>query len=202
MKEPILNDNLQEKNSIDNFCIEDALFNNVEFTNYYNYTEIINSKIQNCNFEKAVFQGLDMTNCIIKLSNLANQSLMNHSYQQIIFDNCNLIGINFTDSYLENILFKNCNLTYSNFSNTNLKNIIFDNCNLKSSSFNSVKWKELTLDNCDLSDSEFNKTSLKNLDISNCIINNINIDITKLKGLTVSYEQAISLSLLLGIKIK
>lgn len=201
IKEPNINNNLKNSSILEEYT-KDKEFKNISFTGYYPYIEIGNSSFTSCNFNKANFQGLDITNTIIKLSDLSNQQLTEHSYQQIIFDNCNLIGINFTDSYLENITFKNCNLSYSNFSNTNLKNIIFDNCNLKESTFSMVKWKSLNFENSDLTEVEFFQTSLQNLDLSTCLLQNIKVDITKLKGLQVNYEQALSLSLLLGIKIK
>ena len=51
-------------------------------------------------------------------------------------------------------------------------------------------------------ETEFFQTKLKGLDFSSCDIKDIRVPIEVLKGLTVSYEQALGLSLLLGIKIK
>ena len=65
-----------------------------------------------------------------------------------------------------------------------------------------VKWKSITFDNCDLSEAEFYKTNLNGIDVSNSIVSNIKVPVTELRGLVVSVDQALSLSTLLGIKIK
>ena len=65
-----------------------------------------------------------------------------------------------------------------------------------------IKWKNLIFDKCSLQSVEFFQTKLKDIDFSSCDIKDIRIPIEGLKGIVVSYEQAIGLSLLLGIKIK
>ena len=49
---------------------------------------------------------------------------------------------------------------------------------------------------------EIQKTPVKDLDLSNCEISNIKIDKNNLKGLIVNYNQAATISTILGIKIK
>ena len=49
---------------------------------------------------------------------------------------------------------------------------------------------------------EFFQTKLKDIDVSNCQISDLRVPVESLKGLIVNYDQALSLSLLLGIKIK
>ena len=100
------------------------------------------------------------------------------------------------------IFFTNCNLSYSNFSGCNLRNIKFDNCKLDDASFNEVKWKNLEFIDSSLIGVEFIHTKLKDLDVSSCVIKDLKVPIEYLKGLVVSYDQALELSLLLGIKIK
>lgn len=199
---PILPDNLSSETVFQDDYIANKEFRNTTITGYYPYTEIINSKFTSCIFQDVTFQGLDIENTILNLSNLSNLFLGERSFHKILFENCTLVGINFTESYLENITFKNCNLSYSNFSKANLKNVYFENCNLKESSFNEAKWKNLKFNESDLTETEFYKTTMKDIDLSTCTIKNIKIEINNLKGLQVSYEQALGLSLLLGIKIK
>ena len=59
-----------------------------------------------------------------------------------------------------------------------------------------------SVNNCDLSEAEFYKTNLNGIDVSNSIVSNIKVPVTELRGLVVSVDQALSLSTLLGIKIK
>ena len=195
-------DNLEKENAIREEYITNKEFRNIVIEGNYSYTEIFNSCFLSCIFKEAIFQGLDIDTCLFRNCNLSNLELMDHSYQHICFENCNLVGLNFIDSYLEDVTFTDCNLTYSNFSKTNLKNVSFVNCNLKEASFNEVKWKNLLFSNSELIDTEFLYTKLGKLDFSTCLMKNIKVDLSNLRGLCVSYEQAIELAFLLGIKIK
>ena len=79
------------------------------------------------------------------------------------------------------------NLLYSNFANA---------------SFNNVKLLLNDFDDCKFTSANFYKTLLKDIDFSTSDISGINIDLPSLKGAIVNEFQAMSLSLLLGIKIK
>ncbi len=182
--------------------IESEKYQNLKIEGHHEYTEIISTEFENSDLSLATFQGLDLNEVKLNKCNLANLELTSHSYQNVVFDNCNLVGINFADSYLDNVIFNNCNLLYANFSGSNLKNITFSNCILKESSFNNLKWKKITFESCDLTNSEFYNTIMRDIDFTTSTITNIKININNLKGLIVNYEQALVLSLLLGIKIK
>ena len=65
-----------------------------------------------------------------------------------------------------------------------------------------MKWKKVTFTDSNLFGSEFVQTKLKDIDLSTCNIEDIRVDINNLKGCSVNLEQALELSLLMGIKIK
>jgi len=73
---------------------------------------------------------------------------------------------------------------------------------MNESSFKMIKWKKIVFNNCNLEETEIYKMSLEKLDLSSCNISKIMVSVNDLKGLIVSVDQALSLSLLLGIKIK
>ena len=68
--------------------------------------------------------------------------------------------------------------------------------------FEGYKWKDLFFDKCKLKGTEFVKSKLKDLDLSTCNISDMALDINYIKGLIVSYDQAATISTILGIKIK
>lgn len=169
---------------------------------YYDYFEIDHSIIKKCDFSKSNLQGIDISDTEVISSNFSNVDLSSRSYKNMKFVDSTLVGVDFNSSFLENVTFINCNLSYSNFSGCNIRNVKFENCKLDDASFNSLKWKSLLFDNCTMKSVEFFQTKLKDIDLSNCQISDLRVPIDSLKGLVVSYEQAIGLSLLLGIKIK
>ena len=73
---------------------------------------------------------------------------------------------------------------------------------IKEASINNIKWKNLKFSESNLTSAEFYNTQLKNLDLRTSTIKNIKVTINNLKGLIVNLEQALELSLLLGINIK
>lgn len=176
--------------------------NDLIIEGYYDYFEIDNCIINKCDFSKSNLQGIDISDSKILFSNFSNVDLSERSYKNVIFNNCSLVGVDFNSSFLENVTFTSCNLSYSNFSGCNLKEVTFNTCKMDDASINEVKWKKITFDNCSLNGCEFFQTKLKDIDVSNCQIKDLRVPIEALKGLVVSYEQAIGLSLLLGIKIK
>ena len=65
-----------------------------------------------------------------------------------------------------------------------------------------MKWKKVIFNDSNLSSSEFIQSKLKDIDLSSCNIEDIKVDINNLKGCSVNLEQALELSLLMGINIK
>ena len=62
--------------------------------------------------------------------------------------------------------------------------------------------KDIEFAECQLNEADFNETSLKGIDISTCTYERIDIPVRALAGCTVSPEQAIGFSKLLGLNIK
>lgn len=182
--------------------LENVELNNIKVEGYYDYFEINNCLINTCDFSKSNLQGIDISDSEIKFSIFTNVDLSERSYKKVEFNDCTLVGVDFNSSFLEEVEFNNCNLNYSNFNGCNFKKVKFTNCKLDDASFNEVKWKNLEFIDSSLIGVEFIHTKLKDLDVSSCVIKDIKVPIEYLKGLVVSYNQALELSLLLGIKIK
>ena len=83
-----------------------------------------------------------------------------------------------------------------------MKRVKFVDCKLDDSSFNNLKWSNLEFDKCSMKSTEFFHTKLKNIDFSSCDIKDLRVLVDSLKGAIISYDQALELVLLLGIKIK
>ena len=184
IKQVVLSEQIKVDTDFINDYVENKKFDGIKFKKYYNYT------------------GIDIENTLFENTNLSNNDYSERSFNVVEFKNCNLVGINFTEAYLENVVFRNCNLLYANFSGANLKCVKFEDCILDETSFNEIKWKELLFDKCKLKGTEFVKTKLKDLDLSSCDITDMALDINHIKGLIVNYNQAATISTILGITIK
>ena len=193
---------MEKIKEIDGDDLDNVLLSDLVVEGYYDYFEITNCIINKCDFSKSNLQGIDISDTKISFSNFSNVDLSSRSYKKTNFDDCNLVGIDFNSSFLEDVIFNKCNLSYCNFSGCNLKNVKFIDCKLDDGSFNEIKWKSLEFNNCSMESVEFIHTKLKDIDLSNCNIKDLRVPVESLKGLIVSYDQALGLSLLLGIKIK
>ena len=58
----------------------DALFQNIIFSGYYDYTEINHCFFKNCKFESVVFQGIDFDDTLFENTFLSNQDFSGRSF--------------------------------------------------------------------------------------------------------------------------
>ena len=83
-----------------------------------------------------------------------------------------------------------------------IKAAYFKDDDLSDSSLMENDLKKVGFDHCNLTRAELLHSSLYQKDLSDCDIEGITLSFDDLKGATVSPEQALALSLLLGIHIK
>ena len=74
--------------------------------------------------------------------------------------------------------------------------------NFSEASFSESKFKKTVLKDCEFTRADFMHADLNGMDFSDCGIDGAFFQLDRLKGITVSYEQAVSLAKLLGIKVK
>jgi uncharacterized protein YjbI with pentapeptide repeats len=88
------------------------------------------------------------------------------SFKHVSFQNCKMIGLQFSDcrTFLLEMHFKNCTLDYSSFSTLNLKQTTFQMCSLIESDFSSTNLEKVDFKECTLLRATFDRTNLKSAD--------------------------------------
>ena len=172
---------------------------------YFTKMEDLLMKYKNEIFENIIFE---KTENDYKQCKFINCDFSNSIYSKYIskgneYINTKFIGANMMESHLENVTFKECILRYSNFSECALNKVDFFDCDMSESNFINLKAiNKLTFDNCKLIRADFRETKLDKLDFRTCDISGIMVKIEDLRGLIVNSYQAITLSAILGLKIK
>ena len=77
------------QNDFINDQVSDKIYENELLAGYYDYVEITNCTFKKCNFTNSKFNGIDITNSLFEMSNLSNIALLDHTYNNIKFINCN-----------------------------------------------------------------------------------------------------------------
>ena len=117
--------NLEFENQLlDTFNFPKGFYKNCIFKNCTGLT--------NSNLSQYVFINCQFIDCDLSLANFRETVLTD-----TIFENCELIGIQFDEIKQDpiTIIFKSCKLMLSSFYNLNLKNSKFQNCNLNNTDF-------------------------------------------------------------------
>lgn len=193
---------------------DDTLSNMLKENTFYNKKVSLNETIEieditfdSCYFDKISFNTIKLDNvffidCVFNKCDLSNYEFFKTNMTRCEFINCKLVGTSFIESVLYDIRITDSMCKYINLSNSKCHNIIIKESNLEKGIFRSLDIKNWILDESDFTGAEFFKTKLKDIDFSNCTILGINIDLDSIKGMVVNEEQAMLLSVLLGIKIK
>jgi uncharacterized protein YjbI with pentapeptide repeats len=127
----------------------------------------------------------------------------NTSLQDVIFDNCKLLGFPFHDSnsFLMSMTFIKSQLNLSSFFNLQLKNTIFKDCKLEQTDFTNVNLSGSSFDNCDLYQTIFDNTLLEKVDFTTSYNLSINPNNNRIKDANFSKENALGLLTIFKINI-
>lgn len=171
------------------------------------YQDVSGLFFRECHFEKITMnrnhlKHFECSNVIFDHCDFSNTEWIGGSFHQVHFRQCKLTGTNFAESYLKDCLFENCLADYSSFSSSNEKIVHFKECSLNNTEFFEMDWQHLTLENCSLTDSNWFRTKLKDLDFSQNTFQKIAISQELLNGVKVSPEQALIISVGLGMIIE
>ena len=158
-------------------------------------------KYRNETFEKIIFKGTDndYIQCIFKNVDFSKCDLSN-----IYFEECKFINCDFSNSVYSKYISKSNEYRNSKFIGTNMMGAHLENvCDMSESSFIRLeKINKIAFNDCKMIRADFRETKLNQVDFSTCDISEIMVNIEDLRGLIVTSYQAISLSTILGLKIK
>lgn len=180
---------------------ENAKFSNIlDIPNQLNDIEFYNCTFINIDFLEKKLNSVKFLECHFKNSNLSNCSIANCNIRDTKFENCKLLGINWSavksvfnlhisESILDYSIFHNLKMNYSTFTECSIKNAEFEESNLEGTVFY----------NTNLAESVFNRCNLKNCDMREAHNYFIDIKNNNVKDIKVSLPEAITL--LTGIDI-
>lgn len=209
---PRISSKIENQPSLD-ICIMEAMEDDIAIENSFfskqqlRFNDLHHLEFRTCRFEKSNLNHVQIPNGYLLDVEIIDCDLSNAVFnmtlfRRVHFKSCKLTGADFSEALLDQVTFEDCQMDYVNFSDTKIKGLNFVNCQLQEGSFNSCDLKKASFEKCNLSRCEFISTSLKDLDLRTNDISSLLLSLENLRGAIVSSEQALQLSLLLGIKIK
>lgn len=194
-----LDAHLLNLDNLDEYIEKGSIINQIIDQDIKEFNEVY---FKNVHFQFESSKKISFVDCIFDHSDLSNNSFSNASFLRCEFRTCRCTGLDIMDSYMKDILFDSCLMDYVNFSKTKTEKMIFNENQMNYSRFHDLKFKFIEFKHNELVRSEFYMTSLKDIDMTTNHIEGMTIALNDLRGLIVNEQQALSLSSLLGIKIK
>lgn len=122
------------------------------------------------------FNNLDFTDLEIKSAlfleckflgcNFANASFLNVAIRDSIFERCNLMGVNWTETRKNGTyLFTDCKLDYSSFQGMDLRGSSFVDCSVREVDFAGANLSKALFSGANLSGANFSNTNLEKADL-------------------------------------
>ena len=151
----------------------------------------INCMFENCTFTDCDFERSSFVDVTFISCDLSNSSLDSSYLSRCEFRSCKLVGAEFKDCSIQGVAFESSNCGYAIFDKCTAELV---SCNLKAFKTSGSKY---------LSTSFF-RTALGGVDFSTCLVSGLRVSDTfrELRNAVFSANQAVELSMLLGIRIK
>ncbi len=163
---------------------------------------------ENCRFEQCDLSDGDMSEC--KFSecsfvdcNLSLVNLTGSGFQNVLFRNCKMLGIQFTncDERLS-FRFEHCVLNHSSFHKTNVKNTSFIHTQLQDVDFSECDLSQSVFDHCDMLRAVFENSNLEKADFRTAMNYTIDPDSNKIRKAKFSIYGLSGLLSKYGIQIE
>ena len=155
-----------------------------------------------CNFLEAKLTKISFTRCNFKGCDFAMCSFTQCEFWELYFDDCRLIGINWSIAGLTiNAQFLNCRLDYSSFFKLILRSRRFSNCSAIECNFSHCDLQKSHFVECDLSNSSFTGADVRNADFSTSVGVFINPRNTKVGETAIGSDAAARLAVSQGFTV-
>jgi fluoroquinolone resistance protein len=159
---------------------------------------------EGCDFTRSDFTCARFLECRFVGCNLSLPKLDGVRLQDVEFENCKLVGADFTqcDKMFLGLRFKKCLLDTSNFSDLDLKNTLFQECVIRDTCFTNAHLVGVDFKGSDLKGSTFHNTNLSKADFRAAVNYSVNPVTNKLLGARFSEPEVMALLQYLGIVIE
>jgi fluoroquinolone resistance protein len=149
--------------------IENEVFKSLKAEAFKNGDVIYeNCEFVNCDLSYADLSNQTFINCSMQLCNLSLVRVNNAGFQNVVFKECKVTGVNFshTNSFSFAVAFEGCTMDYSVFQKRKMKDTRFDNCLLRECDFSEADLSNAKFKDCDMTRAVFNRTILKGADFT------------------------------------
>lgn len=161
----------------------------------YEFKEI---NLTDANLKSAVFIDCKFSNC-----NIANVSLLNVVLRGVLFENCNLMGINWSEVRKNgDYSFQGCKLDYGCFQSVDLRNAKLESCSIKEADFSGANLQKASFESSLLTGTSFANANLEKADFRNAKNYFIDPRFVKMKEAQFSFPEAIVLLQALGVLVE
>jgi uncharacterized protein YjbI with pentapeptide repeats len=132
------------------------------------HTEFDEFRFVNCDFSGADFSRLRFSECLFEHCNLATVRLAGTALQNVAFDHCKLLGLQFTAcrDMLFGVHFDQCQLRYASFAGRILPGTRFVGCGLEEVDFADADLTSAVFQDCALAGAVFQNTKLAGADFT------------------------------------
>ncbi|MDB5236143.1 MAG: hypothetical protein JWR44_3136 [Hymenobacter sp.] len=132
------------------------------------HTEFDEFRFVNCDFTGADFSHVRFTDCLFERCNLSAVRLAGTALQNVAFDECKLLGLQFTAcrDMLFGVHFDQCQLRYASFAGRTMPNTRFVGCNLEEADFADANLTGAVFQDCALVGAVFQNTQLPGADFT------------------------------------
>lgn len=148
---------------------EEETFEQVDFSKKrIKIGEYENCTFLDCDFSNSDISELNFIDCEFKGCNLSMVNLDNTIFNNVIFIDCKMLGLQFENcnDLLLSISFYNCTLNHSSFSGVDSKITTFENSKLHEVDFTNSDLSKSIFNNCDFQNATFVNTNLQESDFT------------------------------------
>jgi fluoroquinolone resistance protein len=173
----------------------------------------ISSDLKGTSFSRVIFESCDLSQSLLMQAKLigckflgCNLSLIKldgSRLQEVEFEDCKLVGVNFSkvDPLFFSVKFKNCLIDLANFSDLQLKGTSFLNCLIREAHFSHTNLAETVFTGSDLAGTTFHNCNLSKAVFTDALNYSIDPTTNVLKRARFSSPGVLSLLDHLGIII-
>ncbi len=165
------------------------------------------ASFENCEFRAIDFSEISLKSvafleCKFTNCNLANQPMVNTSVRDVVFETCNLVGINWCSlRRLDNAKFIDSKLNYSTFQALKMKDVEILGCSAIEVDFSEADLSHADFSNSSFSGANFDRSNLTGVDFRSSRDYLFDIRTARIKGAKFSFPYVISLLTVLGAEV-
>lgn len=166
-------------------------------------SEISGFEFTKMDFTEVQLKSALFTDCKFVGCHFANCSLLNVTFRGVLFEDCNLMGTNWTEVRKNgNYSFSGCKLDYASFQGVDLRGSGFVGCVVRESDFAGANLSKVSFAGTVLAGTSFTNANIEKADFRGARDYFIDPKFTKIKDAHFSFPEVLVLIEALGAKVE